>query len=532
VTTSTPDERGLGASGWLLVAGIVLASLTEALAGTVVALGRGDIMGDTHATPDQFAWFDASYTALKLVGFALSPWLLARIAPRDALVASTLAMGVACALAMLTARLDALSALRALQGLAGGIVLVSGQATLFLTFPRRRQPLLQALFAMGAVVAPATLAPAMQGWLIDSLSWTWIFYAILPLALAGAGLAMVADLPRMPPTARRPLDRAGLALLGFALSGAAYVLARGSRWDWFEAGRILWLSGLSGACLGLFLLRQRRVARPAVFDLSVFRNDDFTFAFLVSFVAGAALFGSAFLISSFAVSVLGFTPAGAGGLLLPSGAPFAGALLLSAFLVQTCRTPPLASVPFGILLIMAAMWMLSGSNGDSGASAMTPAILLRGLGLGLLFLSLTLVAFDRLPPANLASGIGLFSIGRQLGGLIGVAGLQTLIDHQAVANQTALNAALNPGSPRVAERLASLTAILVARGMDASSAATAATGMLGRATAGEASVIAFDTAFGVVALLFVFAAPALIGVKIGLARAARRREAAEAGASL
>ncbi|HTM96054.1 MAG TPA: MFS transporter [Croceibacterium sp.] len=528
MTTRIADERGLDASGWLLVAGIVLASLTEALAGTVVALGRGDIMGDTHASLDQFASFDVSYTALKLVGFALSPWLLTRIEPRNALVASTLAMGVASALAMVTARLDALSGLRALQGLAGGIVLVTGQAILFLTFPRRRQPLLQALFAMGAVVAPATLAPAMQGWLIDNLSWTWIFYGILPLALAGAGLVMIADPPPMPPVVAWRLDWAGMALLGCAMSGATYVLTQGSRWDWFEAGRILWLSGLAGGCLVLFLLHQRRAARPALFDLSVFRNDDFTFAFLVSFVAGAALFGSAFLIPSFAVSVLGFTPAAAGGLLLPSGALFAGALLLSAFLVQTCRTPPLASVPFGILLIMAAMWMLSGSNGDSGAPDMMPAILLRGLGLGFLFLSLTLVAFDRLPPANLASGIGLFSIGRQLGGLIGVAGLQTLIDHQAVANQAVLGAALNPGSPLLADRIASLTAILVTRGMDAASAAKAATGMLGRATAGQASVIAFDTAFSVVALLFVFAAPALIGVKIGLARAARRRGAADA----
>ena len=152
-----------------------------------------------------------------------------------------------------------------------------------------------------------------------------------------------------------------------------------------------------------------------------------------------------------------------------------------------------------------------------------PAILLRGLGLGFLFLSITLIAFSRLAPANLAFGIGIFNIGRQLGGLIGVAGLQTVIDHQVVANQAVLGAALSvrdlPPWPSGWHRRPSL---LVARGIEAGAAARAATSMLGRAVAGQATVIAFDTAFNIVALLFVVAAPILIAVKIA---ARPRREA-------
>lgn len=129
---------------------------------------------------------------------------------------------------------------------------------------------------------------------------------------------------------------------------------------------------------------------------------------------------------------LGFTPTAAGELLLPSAAAFIGALLLAAFLMQACRLPPIATVPAGILLIMTAMWLLSRSSGESGADEMMPAILLRGLGLGFLFLSITLIAFNELPPAQLAFGIPIFNIGRQLGGLIG---LQTVIDHQVAANQ-------------------------------------------------------------------------------------------------
>ena len=233
------------------------------------------------------------------------------------------------------------------------------------------------------------------------------------------------------------------------------------------------------------------------------------------------MFGSAFLIPSFAVSVLAFRPTDAGLLLLPSGALFVGTLLIAAFLMQVRRVPPVATVPFGILMIMVAMWMLSGSTSESGADDMMAAILLRGLGLGFLFLSITLIAFSDLNDRNRASGIGLFNAGRQLGGLMGVAGLQTLIDHNVAANVAVLGASVTAGVPAVSERLTTTTAMLAARGMDAVAASRAATGLLGRVVTGQSTVIAFDTAFNAVALLFVIAAPVLVTIKIGFARYAK-----------
>ena len=82
-----------------------------------------------------------------------------------------------------------------------------------------------------------------------------------------------------------------------------------------------------------------------------------------------------------------------------------------------------------------------------------PAILTRGLGLGFLFLSITIIAFSNLDGRNLASGISLFNTGRQLGGLIGVAGLQTLLDHEIAGNVAILGAHVTSGDPAVSERL-------------------------------------------------------------------------------
>ena len=517
VASATPSNAS-ATTGVLLMAGIVLATLTEAIASTVLSLGRSDIIGDTYATPDEFAWLDIGYIALKLIGFMTAPWLLKRFNPRHVMISSTLVMGLACGIAAITARLDLLVALRVIQGFAGGTLLVGGQAIIFRAYPRSLQPILQALFAMGSVVAPATLAPALQGWLVDSQSWTWIFFSVVPIALAASGLVLIAGGP-MPAKARhRPFDWIGFSLISIILFCFTCVLNQGSRWDWFEEPRILWLTVIGAAALLAFLGQQVLAKGQGLLDFTLFKSSDFSFAFIVSFVAGAALFGSAFLIPAFALSVLGFTPTDAGQLLLPSGAFFVGALLISAYLMQARRVAPFATVPFGILMIMVAMWMLSDSTSESGADDMMAAILLRGLGLGFLFLSITLIAFSHLNSRNLASGIGLFNTGRQLGGLIGVAGLQTLIDHNVVTNAVVLGANVTPGGAAVIERMTTTTAMLSAKGMDAAAAGRAATSLLGRLVTSQSTVIAFDTAFIAVALLFVIAAPILVGIKIGFSR--------------
>lgn len=522
---SYAGSGGTKHAGSLFVAGIVLSALTEAIASTALSLARNDIIGDIYATPDEFAWLDIGYTASKLVGFMAAAWLMTHINPRTLIIASTLIMGAACGIAAVTYQLHLLIALRIIQGLSGGILLVAGQSVIFLVYPHSCQPILQAVFAMGSVVAPATIAPALHGWLIDSQSWVWIFFSVVPVTLAAVGLLLSGDTPKRFLATRLPFDWTGFALVTVTFFCLTYVLNQGSRWRWFEEPCIVWITLIGAAALLALLGQQALARRRGLFDFTLFRSSDFAFAFIVSFVAGAALFGSAFLIPSFAVSVLAFTATDAGQLLLPSGVFFVAALLVAAFLVHACGAPPISTVPFGILMIMAAMWMLSGSTIESGPGDMMAAMLLRGFGLGFLFLSITLIAFSELSDQNRTAGIGLFNAGRQFGGLLGVAGLQTMIDYNAAANATVLGASVTAGTPAVGERLGAMSAILAAKGMDSVAAGRAAMGLLGRTLTGQSTVLAFDTAFAAIALLFVVAAPVLVSIKVAFALHAKRRAA-------
>jgi len=502
-------------TGCLLLAGIVIATLTEAIAGTALTLGKGDIIGDVYATPDEFAWLDIGYTTLKMIALLTASWIATTVNLRIIVVAATVMITLASAVTALTTRLDLLIVLRAFQGFSGGLLLVIGQTVIFRDFSPSRQPVLQALFATGTVVAPATIVPALQGWLLDSYSWTWIFLSVVPIGLLAAGLVLLSEETSDTHIPYRRFDWSGLLLASITLFCLVYVLSQGDRWNWFDERRIRWLTGIGVVTLCLFVGQQ--ASRPedeGLLELSVFRSADFTFAFIVSFVAGAALFGSTYLIPSFAISVLAFTPTDTGVLLLASSIFFVFSLFLSALIIQCLGVSPIATVPFGIIMIMIAMWLLSGAAGDSGMDDMMNAVLLRGMSLGFLFLSLTLIAFSEVGTRSLPAAIGIFNTGRQFGGLIGIACLQSLLTRNTAGSLTVLGSHMMAGDPAVSERLGTSAAVLEAQGMTAVGADQASRILLDRVVASQSTVIAFDTAFLTIALLFVVAVPILAVAKM------------------
>ncbi|NKB96701.1 MFS transporter [Ochrobactrum intermedium] len=275
----------------------MIATLTEAIAGTALTLGKGDIIGDVYATPDEFAWLDIGYTTLKMIAFLLASWIATTVNLRIIVVAATVMITLVSAATALTTRLDLLIVLRAFQGFSGGLLLVIGQIVIFRDFSPSRQPVLQALFATGAVVAPATIVPALQGWLLDGYSWTWIFLSVVPIGLLAAGLVLLSEETSDNHISYRRFDWSGLLLASITLFCLVYVLSQGDRWNWFDERRVQWLTGIGVVTLCLFVGQQ--ASRPEderLLELCVFRSVDFTFAFIVSFVAGAALFGSTYLI--------------------------------------------------------------------------------------------------------------------------------------------------------------------------------------------------------------------------------------------
>ncbi len=507
---------GVGIRPWLLLAGLSSAAVMDAINGTVLSIARAQMMGSSHATPDEIAWINIAYLVAKLTMFPVAVWLAARVGLRRALAGATLLLLVSSLACGTTTDLGQLVACRVAQGAGGAVLLVAAQTLLFHIFPGRQQGVVQAVFALAVVMMPMTIAPAIQGWTTDAFSWSWIFLLTLPFGAIGL-LSLLLPADERPRRAVR-LDWPGAALLGIAMGCLVFVLQEGSRYDWFEEPKIVHLSIGGAIALVLLVAWEIRVQRRGpLIDFSVFRNQHFTFGFIVSFVAGFALFGSAFIIPAFVLSVIDLGPTHAGLLLLPSGAALGLGLLTVGGLIQVRKVPPLKFIPIGILCFMTAMWMLSDLTVESGVPDMTPPLLLRGLGLAFLFVSLTIITLSDLGGKLVAHGVALFNFGRQMGGLVGIAGLSTYLDHQAALNRGILASYLTSGNTALAERQEMVAGLLTARGYNPEEAASAATAVLQKALQAQVSVLSFSEAFLALALLFVVAVPILLSVKIAQA---------------
>lgn len=494
---------------WLVATGIVLTAFMDAVASTALSIGRIDILGDTFATPDELVMVDIVFIAAKLTAFLVAPLLVTAAKPTACLRAGAVALLLASAAMTFSVDLFWICICRIVQGLAGGTILVAGQTLLFFRFPHRHQPVVQAVFAVGAVMAPTTVTPALQGWLVDHFTWDWIFLSNIPVGITSLVL-LAADGNR---TYWRQTRLPLLEILSLGIGAAllTYVLLQGSRFNWFDDPDIIVFATIGAAAAG-FLIAWEALPRKegSLLVISPFGNQDFRFGLLVSLVAGFALSGSAYLIPAFALNVLDFTATGAGALLLPSGVMLALALLLAGLVIERSGIAPIALVPFGILLFAGAMWLLSGSTNGSGVPDLTFPLHLRGFGLGLLFVALTLVTLQGLAADALPFGIGLFNFGKQVGGLTGIALLQTYIDHQNALNRTILSAHLAKGDPALDQRLGTTTHALASNGVDAAAATRVALPVLQRALEKQVATISFDEAFFALVLLFAVAAPCLV----------------------
>ncbi|XKM14571.1 hypothetical protein RCS94_05190 [Orbaceae bacterium ac157xtp] len=513
------DESKKITTAILLVSAIFCACATESIIGTALSFGKLDMLGDLYTTIDEFTQLDVSYTTAKLCGFMLVPALFARFRPLAVALTACTVMTLFSLLMICTHELFLLVVIRVIQGLFGGIFLVSGQSILFLLFCGKSKPLIQLIFTCGTVVISTTFASGLQGWAVDTLTWQAIFLISFGFGVAAILLLCQVSLNLIPIMGTKRSDSLGLVFFAIAAFCITYVAQEASRWNWFESTHIIILTSLGGVALLICLCRW--IAFPNathLVDIAVFKNRDFSFGFMVSFVAGIALLGSTFLISGFMLNVLGMTATHTGWLIFLSGIMFLLTLSLVMLLITFTKVTPLATVPFGIFFIILALWLFSNSTSESGALDLFLPLMIRGAGFGFLILSLTIYALGCLKGRYIVQGVALFTTFRQLGGLFGVALLQRYLDHQNALNKTVLSSYLKTGEVAPIERLSSIKMILQSKGMEAGDATKAAMAFLQKSLVIQTNTISYDEAFLMIIVAFCIGGSLLIVFKIWLAR--------------
>jgi EmrB/QacA subfamily drug resistance transporter len=419
-TAAPADNLSQGAVRAVLAA-VAVTLLLATLGQTIVTPALPVIVADLGGL-DRITWVITAYLLASTIAAPIFGKLGDLFGRKAVLQAGIAIFLVGSVVAGLAGSMPVLVAGRTIQGLGGGGLIVVCMATVADVLPARERGRAQGL--LGAVFGVSTvIGPLLGGFLVQHLSWHWIFMVNLPL---GAAALLVLGLGlRAQPAGRRPsIDYAGAVLLTLFLSATVLVANLGGTvLDW-GAPTLAGLVAFALAALAGFVAVQARAAEP-ILPLPLFRNNTFVVINGVGFLVGMAMFGTITFVPLFLQVVKGATPTESGLFLLPMMAGLIGASTLSGQMMS--RTGRYRALPIASNLLLAvAMVLLATVGAQTPLWLMAVYMLLAGMGLGP-NMSIGVAAIQNAVPLQML-GVGTASANmfRLIGGAIGTAGFGAL----------------------------------------------------------------------------------------------------------
>lgn len=515
--SASEAEEELSPYRWIILFGLVTAAILEVLDTTIVNVALPQMAGNLGATSQEISWVSTGYILSNVVVLPMTAWLSSRFGRRRYLSGSIVLFMVASLLCGVSRTLGELVVWRILQGAGGAALLSTAQATIREIFPRDQQGLVQSIYVMGLICAP-TIGPTLGGWITDNYSWPWIFFVNLPIGIISllTVTAFLQDTKHKIATAK--VDWWGIGLLAVGLASLQYVLEEGNREDWFESALIIRLSILSAVAIISFLAWELSPAnQQPVVHLRVLKNRDLSAALALFLALGFGLYGGVFIFPLFAQNILHFSPTVTGLVLMPGAIATGAGAILSGRLLNGKKqlVDPRIIIAIGMTLFTLSMWDLAHMTIQSGEPDVRGALIIRGFGLGCLFTPINLAALNSLKGAEIAQGVSLLNLMRQLGGSFGIAYLSTQITVTTALHRNALISHAYVGNPAFDDRVKLVQQALMARGYDIPSAQHAALASIDALVQAQATVMSYNDAFLFIGLTVVFVSPCVLLLRSG-----------------
>src|SRR6267378_852897 len=445
---------------------IVSASLTEIQAGLA-------------ASSDEISWVQTAYLTAEVVAIPLSGFLSRALGTRVLFAISAAGFTAASLMCGLSGSIGEMIVWRAIQGFIGGGMIPTVFASAYLIFPRSKQSVITPLIGLVATLAP-TIGPTIGGYLTDALSWHWLFFInVVPgIAVTIATLWLV-DFDKPDLKLLENFDWWGLLFMAGFLGALEYVLEEGPRNDWLQDDTIALLAAISAAsALGFFA--RVLTAREPIVDLTAFANRNFAIGSLFSFVLGIGLYGLTYLYPLYLGQIRGYNALMAGRL--------AG------------KVDPRYLLIVGFLAFAVGTWGMTGITSDWDFWELLWPQIFRGAGMMLAIVPITNVAIGTLPLERIKNASGLFNLMRNLGGAVGLAGLNTVLDDRIDLHITRLHEAVGWGRGPATEMLNNMTERFQNFGSDAPAMALKQLTLLVHR---QATVMGFADVFVLLTVLFV-----------------------------
>ena len=433
----TPGRRRL------ITVSIMLATIMQALDTTIANVALPHIQGSLSAASDQISWVLTSYIVAAAIATPLTGWLAGHFGRKRVFLISVFGFTVASALCGMAGSLSQMVLYRLAQGVCGAALVPLSQSVLLDVNPPEKHGSAMAVWGAGIMVGPI-LGPALGGWLTDNYNWRWVFYINLPVGLL-AFLGILASVQEQRRHAERAFDFFGFASLGLAVGALQLMLDRGELKGWFGATEI-WAEAIVCAfALYLFLVHTATCRTATFFNRQLLRDRNFVVGVVFIFFLGLFLYATLALLPPMLQELYGYPVTTTGLVTAPRGLGTLVAMIVVGRLIG--RVDIRLILFSGLALAAFAHWQMTHFTLMMGVAPVILSGLSQGLGIGLLFVPLSTVAFSTLDRHLRTEGTAIFSLMRNIGSSIGISIVEALLSENTQVVHSTLVEHLRPDNP-------------------------------------------------------------------------------------
>jgi len=430
---------------WFVLANIMVGTFMAVLDITIVNVGLPKMMAAFGVSVDKIEWVLTAYLLVFAVVLPSSGWIADHFGYKKTYLLGLFLFTTGSLLCSLSADENILIAFRVLQGAGAGFIMPVGMAIITREFPPEKRGVALGFWGVAAA-SSISLGPMFGGYLIDTFNWHAIFDVNVPIGI----VAMIATfiIQREYKTEHtRSFDILGFISMTLFLVFLLLALSDGNA-DWNTGG---WTSNFILSCFAIsfvsfviFIATELSVKNPII-DLRILANRNFGLANLMMFIFGLAFFGNAFLLPLYLQNSLGYTALQAGLIFFPVG--IIQAIMSPVAGWMTDKLNPKIPIFIGITLTFFSMYLYKDLSLTSEYNQIILPLVIRGFGLGFMFIPLSAVAINDISKAKMAQATGMFNTIRQIGGSFGVAILGTLLTRRVILHTELYSQAVDQNSP-------------------------------------------------------------------------------------
>jgi MFS transporter, DHA2 family, multidrug resistance protein len=420
----------------------------------VVSASLTDIQAGLSASSSEVSWVQTAYLIAEVIAIPLSGFLSRALGTRLLFAISASGFTLASLACGFTSSIDEMILWRAIQGFLGAGMIPTVFASAYTVFPRSKFYIVGPIIGLVATLAP-TIGPTVGGIITDWMSWHWLFFInIVPGVCITIGVLALVDFDQPNFALLERFDWWGLIFMAGFLGSLEYVLEEGPQYEWMQDTSVAICALVCGISAVAFFWRVLTAEEPIV-DIRTFSDRNFAVGCLISFCVGIGLYGLTYIYPRYLSEVRGYSALMIGETMFVSGAtmfitaPIVGRLML--------RFDMRYIIAAGLIIFALGAYQMTWITRDYDFYELMSPQILRGIGMMLAMVPTNTISLGTLPPDRVKNASGLFNLTRNLGGAVGLAIINEVLNDRTDLHISRLQERVNWGNATAVETLNNFT---------------------------------------------------------------------------